>query len=141
MPRALRSHRRHGYISGDQFVANRERLTADRTNSEGLASPVRDGLPSSKACSYVGFAARLGVAAGDRGVSPMYQCVWRHREAFASRACLTVPAAPLDQAITERLVGPIAPVTIELSLAALTSLEERGREVGARWRIRSSGSL
>jgi hypothetical protein len=39
-----------GYISEDQFVANRERLTANRTTGEGLASPVR------KACSYVDFA-------------------------------------------------------------------------------------
>jgi hypothetical protein len=50
--------------------------------------------------------------------------------------CLTVPAAPLDQAITERLVGAITPVTIELALSALTSLEERDREVGAQWRMR-----
>ncbi len=62
--------------------------------------------------------------------------VWKHREALASRACLTVPAAPLDQAITEHLVGAITPVTIELALAALTSLEERDREIGAQWRMR-----
>jgi len=47
-----------------------------------------------------------------------------------------VPAAPLDQAITERLVGAITQVTIELALAALPSLEERDREIGAQWRLR-----
>src|SRR4029077_13155764 len=66
----------------------------------------------------------------------IYQCVWKHREALASSACLTVPSAPLDRAITERLVGAITPVTIELALAALMSVEERDREIGAQWRMR-----
>jgi hypothetical protein len=34
------------------------------------------------------------------------------------------------------LVGAITPVTIELALAALMSLEERDREIGAQWRMR-----
>ena len=127
-----------GYISEDQFVANRECLTANRTNGEGLASPVRDGLCLLQGLLLCGFCGRrLGVRyTGNGGVYPIYQCVWKHREALASRACLTVPAAPLDQAITERLVGAITPVTIELALAALTSLEERDREIGAQWRMR-----
>ena len=80
---------------------------------------------------------RLGVRyTGNGGIYPIYQCVWKHREALASRACLTVPSAPLDRAVTERLVGAITPVTIELALAALMSLEERDREIGAQWRKR-----
>ena len=55
---------------------------------------------------------------------------------MAARACLTVPAGPLDRAISERLVGAITPVTIELALAALASLEQRDREIGAQWRMR-----
>ena len=47
-----------------------------------------------------------------------------------------MPAGPLDQTITERLVGAITPVTIELALTALTNLEERDREIGAQWRMR-----
>jgi hypothetical protein len=34
------------------------------------------------------------------------------------------------------LVGAITPVTIELALAALTSLEQRDHEIGAQWRMR-----
>jgi Recombinase zinc beta ribbon domain len=99
---------------------------------------VRDGLCLLQGLLLCGFCGRrLGVRyTGNGGVYPIYQCVWKHREALASRACLTVPAAALDQAITERLVGAITPVTIELALAALTSLEERDREIGAQWRMR-----
>src|ERR1700733_15686444 len=62
--------------------------------------------------------------------------VGRPREALAPQACLSVPAGPLDRSITERLVNAITPVTIELALAALTSLEQRDHEVGAQWRMR-----
>jgi hypothetical protein len=127
-----------GYISADQFAANRERLTANRTNAEGLASAVREGLCLLQGLLLCGVCGRrLGVRyTGNGGVYPIYQCVWKHREALASRACLTVPAVPLDEAVTGRLVGAITPVTIELALAALTSLEERDREIGAQWRMR-----
>ena len=66
----------------------------------------------------------------------MYECCWQHREALAPRACLSVPAPPLDQAITDRLLTAMAPVTIELALAALTNLEQRDHEIGAQWRMR-----
>ncbi|MGY3610952.1 MULTISPECIES: zinc ribbon domain-containing protein [unclassified Bradyrhizobium] len=80
---------------------------------------------------------RLGVRyTGNGGIYPLYQCVWKHREALATRACLSVPSAPLDQAIADRLVSAVTPVTIELALAALTDLEKRDQEIGAQWRMR-----
>ncbi|WP_421746640.1 zinc ribbon domain-containing protein [Bradyrhizobium elkanii] len=80
---------------------------------------------------------RIGVrCTGNGGLYPMYQCVWKHRNALASRACLNVPSAPLDETIAERLVGAVTPVTLELALAALTSLEERDRQIGTQWRMR-----
>jgi DNA invertase Pin-like site-specific DNA recombinase len=127
-----------GYISADQFIGNRQRLTANRTNAEGLAGPVREGLCLLQGLLLCGVCGRrLGVRyTGNGGIYPIYQCVWKHREALASRACLTVPSTALDQAITERLVDAITPVTIELALAALSSLEERDRDIGAQWRMR-----
>jgi DNA invertase Pin-like site-specific DNA recombinase len=127
-----------GYISAAQFVVNRERLAANRTNSEGLAGPVREGLCLLQGLLLCGVCGRrLGVRyTGNGGIYPIYQCVWKHREALASRACLSVSSAPLDQAITDRLVSAITPVTIELALGALTNLEERDREIGAQWRMR-----
>ena len=43
---------------------------------------------------------------------------------------------PLDAAIAERLVAAVTPLTIELALEALTSLEERDQAIGAQWRRR-----
>ena len=133
----IRDHHQ-GYIDWDQFVANRHRLTTNRTNGEGLAGPAREGLCLLQGLLVCGCCGRrLTVRyTGSNGVYPMYECCWQHREALASRACLAVPAPPLDQAITDRLLTAITPVTIELALAALTDLEQRDHEIGAQWRMR-----
>jgi len=127
-----------GYISADQFVINRERLAANRTNTEGLASPVREGLCLLQGMLLCGACGRrLGVRyTGNGGIYPMYQCIWKNREGLTPRICLNVPSAPLDDTVARRLVSAITPMTIELALNALTSLEERDREVGAQWRLR-----
>ena len=127
-----------GYITADQFIANRQRLSANRTNAEGLSGPAREGLCLLQGLLLCGVCGRrIGVRyTGNGGIYPLYQCVWKHREALASQACLTAPSTFLDQAIGERLLSAITPVTIELALAALTNLEERDRGIGAQWRMR-----
>lgn len=126
------------YISADQFVANRQRLIANRTNAEGVATAVREDLCLLQGLLLCGVCGRrLGVRyTGNGGIYPLYQCVWKHREALSSHACLSLPAAPLDEAITKRVVSAITPVTIELALAALTNLEKRDHEISTQWRMR-----
>jgi hypothetical protein len=73
---------------------------------------------------------RLGVRyTGNGGLYPIYQCNWRHREALSRKACMSVASKPLDDAIAERLVTAITPMTIELALEALTSMEERDKSL------------
>lgn len=127
-----------GYISAGQYIVNQQRLSANRTNAEGIAGPVREGLCLLQGLLLCGVCGRrIGVRyTGNGGIYPSYQCVWKHREALASRGCLTVPATSLDLAISQRLVNAITPVTIELALAALNSLEQQDRDIGAQWRMR-----
>jgi DNA invertase Pin-like site-specific DNA recombinase len=134
---AIRDHH-EGYIDWDRFTANRQRLAANRTNDAALPGPAREGLCLLQGMLVCGACGRrLGVHyTGNGGIYPVYQCIWRHREALSTRACLTVPAGPLDQAITNRLASAITPRTIDLALAALTSLEQRDRDTGAQWRLR-----
>jgi DNA invertase Pin-like site-specific DNA recombinase len=133
----IRDHHQ-GYIDWDRFVANRHRLGANRTNGDSLAGPAREGLCLMQGMLLCGACGRRLTVRykGNGGLYPMYQCIWKHREGLASRACLDLSSAPLDRAISDRLVGAITPVTIELALAALTNLEERDREIGAQWRMR-----
>jgi Recombinase/Recombinase zinc beta ribbon domain len=127
-----------GYIAWERFVANRQRLAANRTNGEVLAGPAREGLCLLQGLLLCGTCGRrLGVRyTGNGGIYPIYECIWRHREALARHACLTVPATPLDQAVAARLVTAVTPATIGLALEALNSLEERDRAIAAQWHHR-----
>src|SRR6266404_3704235 len=127
-----------GYITWDQFLANRHRLATNRTNCEVLAGPAREGLCLLQGLLICGICGRrLSVRyTGNGGLYPIYQCNWKHREALSRQACMNVASKPLDDAIAERLVTAVTPLTIELALEALTSLEERDKAIAAQWRRR-----
>src|SRR5260370_15792894 len=55
---------------------------------------------------------------------------------MSRQACMSVPSKTLEDAIAERLVTAVTPLTIELALEALTSLEERDKAIAAQWRRR-----
>jgi hypothetical protein len=127
-----------GYITWDQFLANRHRLATNRTNCEVLAGPAREGLCLLQGVLICGICGRrLSVRySGNGGLYPIYQCNWKHREALSRQACMNVAAKPLDAAVAQRLVTAVTPLTIELALQALTSLEERDKAIAAQWRRR-----
>jgi DNA invertase Pin-like site-specific DNA recombinase len=127
-----------GYITWDRFLANRHRMATNRTNREIVGGPAREGLCLLQGMLVCGRCGRrLSVRyTGNGGLYPMYQCNWQHREALTRHACMTFPARSLDAAIADRLVAAVTPLTIELALKALTSLEERDQTTGAQWRRR-----
>ena len=127
-----------GYITSDQFSANRHRLATNRTNGEVVGGPAREGLCLLQGMLVCGTCGRrLSVRyTGNGGLYPMYECNWQHREALTRHACMTFPATPLDAAIAERLVAAVTPLTIDLALKALTSLEERDQAISAQWHRR-----
>ena len=134
---AIQAHH-PGYIPWDRFGANRQRLEANRTNNEVLSGPAREGLCLLQGLLLCGTCGRrLGVRyTGNGGIYPIYHCIWRHREALSPHACLTVPARPLDDAISERLVTAVSPTTIDLALNALANLEERDKAIAGQWHRR-----
>jgi DNA invertase Pin-like site-specific DNA recombinase len=126
-----------GYISWNQFVANRQRLEQNRTNTEVLAGPAREGfclLQGQLICGQCGR--RLTVRyTGNGGIYPLYQCIWKHREAL-SHTCLNLPAGVLDKAVVERVITAVTPATIALAIEALDHLEERDKAIAAQWHHR-----
>src|SRR5215471_429505 len=106
-----------GYISWDQFLANRNRLAANRTNREVLAGPAREGLCLLQSLLICGLCGRrLSVRyTGNGGIYPIYECGWKCREALPPRHYVSLPAKPLDDAITERLLTAVTPLTINLA--------------------------
>ena len=127
-----------GYITWEQFLTNRRRLAANRTNHEVFAGPAREGLCLLQGLLFCGICGhRLTVRyTGNRGLYPIYECNWRHREALPPTHRMCLPAKPLDDAISERLLTAVTPLTIKLALAALTNLEERDKLISAQWHRR-----
>jgi Site-specific recombinases, DNA invertase Pin homologs len=84
-----------GYITWDQFLANRQRLAGNRTNCEVLTGPAREGLCLLQGLLVCGICGRrLGVRyTGNGGLYPIYQCNWRHREALSRKACMSVASS------------------------------------------------
>src|ERR1700758_3646221 len=125
-----------GYITWDQFLANRRRLAANRTNSEVLAGPARDGLCLLQGVLLCGVCGRrLSTRyTGNGGLYPSYDCNSRSRDAAALRRCMSLPAKPLDEAIAARLLTAVTPLTIKLALEALANLEVRDKTISAQWR-------
>src|SRR5258708_5471486 len=127
-----------GYITWDQFLANRSRLAANRTNSEVLAGPAREGLCLLQGVLLCGICGRrLSTRyAGNGGLYPSYDCNSRSRDASPLRHCMSLPAKPLDDAIAARLWTAVTPLTIKLALEALTNLEARDNAISAQWHRR-----
>ena len=127
-----------GYITWDRFLANRHRLEANKTNGEVIGGPAREGLCLLQGLLVCGSCGRrLTVRyTGNGGLYPTYECNHARREALTRQACVTTRATPVDAAISERLLAAVTPVTIELALKALTSLEERDQAIAAQWHRR-----
>ena len=127
-----------GYITWEQFLTNRRRLAANRTNNEVFAGPAREGLCLLQGLLFCGICGhRLTVRyTGNRGLYPIYECNWRHREAPPPTHRMCLPAEPLDNAISERLLTAVTPLTIKLALAALTNLEQRDKLISVQWHRR-----
>jgi hypothetical protein len=127
-----------GYITWDQFLANRSRLAANRTNSEVLAGPAREGLCLLQGVLLCGICGRrLSTRyTGNGGLYPSYDCNSRSRDAPPLRHCMSLPAKPLDDAIAERLLTAVTPLTIKLALEALNNLEARDKAISAQWHRR-----
>jgi DNA invertase Pin-like site-specific DNA recombinase len=127
-----------GYITRDQFLANRKRLADNRTNVDTLAGPAREGLCLLQGLLLCGTCGRrLTVRyTSNGGLYPIYECNSRSRDGPPLRHCMSLPAGPLDDAITERMLTAVTPLTIKLALGALASLEQRDKLVSAQWRWR-----
>ena len=132
-----------GYITWDQFLANRSRLAANRTNSEVLAGPAREGLCLLQGVLLCGICGRrLSTRyTGNGGLYPSYDCNSRSRDASPLRHCMSLPAKPLDDAIAARLLTAVTPLTIKLALEALTNLEARDNAISAQAPKNRAGPL
>jgi hypothetical protein len=97
-----------GYITGEEFVRNRERLQKNRTNGEEmiLSGPAREGLALLQGlllCGNCGHALTIRYR-GNGGICPTYPCNLLRREGLATRSCMAFRCDWLDGAIAEEML-------------------------------------
>src|ERR1017187_8234868 len=124
-----------GYITLDQYDANRAQLTANAAahGRDRTAGPPREGpalLQGIIICGTCGQ--RMTVRYHQRRGRdlPTYVCQ-RDGIEHARRICQAVPGAGLDQQIGQLLIDTLTPLAIEAALTVTAELEPRAAEADA----------
>jgi DNA invertase Pin-like site-specific DNA recombinase len=136
---SLQEHH-EGYISWEEYLKNQTLLEKNRTNGGEmmLNGPAREGLALLQGLLVCGHCGRSITVryTGNGGIYPCYQCNWLHREALASKSCMSFRCDLLDQAVTEEALKALQPAQLELAVAALEELEARDHDLGQQWKMR-----
>jgi DNA invertase Pin-like site-specific DNA recombinase len=133
----IRDHH-EGYISWETFMHHKELLERNRTNGQILAGPAREGhalLQGLLVCGTCGRRVTVRYT-GNRGIYPVYQCIWKKREGLSSTSCLGIRCNLLDSPVVARLLEVVEPKQIEIALQAFGELERREETVDNQWRMK-----
>ena len=129
-----------GYIRAEEFWQNLEHLQKNRTNGEEtvLSGPAREGLALLQGLLLCGRCGRALTVryTGHGGIYPAYLCNWLHREALATKNCMSFRCDVLDCVIVEEVLNALQPAELELALAALQELETRDQAIMRQWQMR-----
>ena len=121
-----------GYISWEMFEANLRRLADNaRAHLVELKAPPREGPALLQGLAMCGNCGRkLGIRYHWRGdeLVPDYMC---HRMLIErlEKACMVIPGANVDAAVSNLLLEAVSPVALEVSLAVQQEMLARLEEV------------
>lgn len=128
------------YITWEEFLQNQVILKKNQTNGEEmlLSHAAREGKALLQGLLVCGKCSRrLSVRyKGNGGIRPAYECNHRKREGLSGRACMSVRADVLDEAISKRILEVIKPDQIKIAVTALEELEKRNSAIDNRWRMK-----
>ena len=129
-----------GYITWEEYLLNKKKLAANRTNGEEnlLPGPAREGLALLQGlliCHICGQKLRARYK-GNNGIYPTYECVWLKREGLATKACLSIRSDLLDTAISARLLEVLKPDQIKIAFKAVEELEQRNKTLDRQCQMR-----
>lgn len=135
----LKDHH-ESYISWDDFLQQRQMLATNRTNtmSRRLPGPAREGLALLQGlliCAECGRGISVRYT-GNGGICPTYQCTWRKRDGLSHHHCISTSCAPMDEAISQRVLEVIRPAEINVAVSAFEELERRSTAVDRQWQLK-----
>ena len=126
------------YISWETYLANRNRLQANRKafdeNAPGVAQKGKALLQGVIVCGRCGR--RMGVTyAGPGGHWPTYRCDADAHE-YGGSNCQEVRGLQLDKAVEQLLLDALQPERIALALTALEQIELEVEALHKQWTLR-----
>lgn len=117
----IRDHHR-GYITWEDYLANQEKLAANRTNAG--ARPPREGTALCQGIVFCGACGRsMQVRYQDR--YPRYECAHSRHDHVATPLCGSVRADTIDAVAADALLAAVVPDQVALALAAAEEVTAR----------------
>ncbi len=113
-----------GYITWEAYLANQEKLTANRTSAG--ARPPREGTALCQGIVYCGGCGQA-MRVRHQGGHPRYQCAASRRDHAVTPRCGSVRADTIDAAVAGALLAAVAPDQVALALAAAGEVTARHR--------------
>jgi len=125
-----------GYITAAQYQRNLQRLDDNRTHRpDERRGAVREGTALLQGIVQCGCCGRrMTVRYLDGGV-PCYTCCQVHKET-GGPTCQWMRGDGIDAAMAQLFLVAMHPAHLEVSLATLDQVEERGRQIERQWRLR-----
>jgi DNA invertase Pin-like site-specific DNA recombinase len=123
------------FISYDRFLANRQKLKANRYNfaakGRGAARAGAALLQGLVQCGRCGH--QMGVSYGRQ--QPRYQCRQAQTH-YAEPMCQSFVAGDIDAIVVEAFLQAMRPAELDATLAALRNLEQERQTVDRQWQLR-----
>jgi DNA invertase Pin-like site-specific DNA recombinase/uncharacterized protein YndB with AHSA1/START domain len=130
--KVLQRDRFPAYITWERYLANQQRLLANRSWPEAPGVP-RAGaalLPGLLVCGACGRRMHAGYRTKAK---PYYECMRRKLE---GSPCCGLGAAAIDELVGQQVLQALAPAALELSLQALQQAHQERDRVHGQWKLR-----
>ena len=123
------------YISWERFLANVQRLDANRTNQDQPGPPRKGpallkGLLRGGRCRQ-----RMKVRYSGPKNTTSYVCT-ANTSSYGEPLCQSLSGQGLDDLVAAQLLGAVEPAALEASLAAVADIERERAELLKQWNLR-----
>jgi DNA invertase Pin-like site-specific DNA recombinase len=130
--KVLQRERFPAYISWEQYLANQQRLLANRSWPEAPGVP-RVGLALLPGLLVCGACGRRMHAGYRSKAKPYYECMRRKLE---GSTCCGLGAAALDDLVGQQVLRALEPAALELSLQAQQQIHHERERLHRHWQQR-----
>lgn len=132
-PVCLQDHHA-GYISWDEYVANRQRLAQNGYHPTTPGAPREGGalLQGIVWCGRCGAKMSVNSYSARERRRPSYLCAHAYGEG-AAQTCQSMTSKPIDEGVVSLLFEALAPAQITIALQAVEQLEQERQALRQQW--------